>query len=364
MRQHILATVLLFFSFALLASQVHALDSTIISQMGKAATALVINRPEGDSGTAFCIDPHGYFITNAHVVGDKAAVALVLNPGEPQQKEYQATVVKHVLNDAIESGVNQDFALLKISPETPLTALELGNSDALLETANVIAFGYPFGQDMTTDPTLKYPNISINTGKITSLRKANGKLVIIQLDANLNPGNSGGPVIDSNGKVVGVVWAGVPDAAMNFAIPVGMLKPFLDAPMVDCPQRALSLKQALRPVDLTAAVTNLVTPDTRYTVEAVFEAQSPTPRTIQATQSPDGLYHISVIPIVAASADTSSLKVTLQSAKGPLEITIPDQTVTLGTTPIHLSVIHEIDMGTPASVTLITGDTLTGALAG
>ena len=80
------------------------------------------------------------------------------------------------------------------------------------------AFGYPFGRLLASDN--RYPAVSVNTGTVTALRRKGGKLSAIQLDASVNPGNSGGPVVDKNGNLIGIVKSGMPGARLNFAIPV------------------------------------------------------------------------------------------------------------------------------------------------
>ena len=72
-----------------------------------------------------------------------------------------------------------------------------------------------------------YPSVSVNTGTITALRKKGGKLSAIQLDASVNPGNSGGPVVDKTGKPIGIVVSGMLLARLNFAIPVSRAREFL-----------------------------------------------------------------------------------------------------------------------------------------
>ena len=79
---------------------------------------------------------------------------------------------------------------------------------ACSRTASVTAFGYPLGT-MVPHETGKYPSVSVNGGRITALTKGEDGLSLIQLDAALNPGNSGGPVLDHEGKVIGVVAAGI-----------------------------------------------------------------------------------------------------------------------------------------------------------
>ena len=69
------------------------------------------------------------------------------------------------------------------------------------------AFGYPFGRMLAADKG--YPAVSVNTGTITALRRKEGKLSTIQLDASVNPGNSGGPVVDKKGNLIGIVVSGI-----------------------------------------------------------------------------------------------------------------------------------------------------------
>src|SRR5262249_46356889 len=90
------------------------------------------------------------------------------------------------------------------------------------------AFGYPFGRMLASDN--RYPSVSVNTGAITALRRKAGKLSAIQLDASVNPGNSGGPVVDRKGNLIGIVESGIMGARLNFAIPVSVVREFLSSP--------------------------------------------------------------------------------------------------------------------------------------
>ena len=83
----------------------------------------------------------------------------------------------------------------------------LGTDDELVETMPLAAFGYPFGRMLAADN--RYPTVSVNTGTITALRRKGGKLSAIQLDASVNPGNSGGPVVDKKGNLIGIVVSGM-----------------------------------------------------------------------------------------------------------------------------------------------------------
>jgi serine protease Do len=121
---------------------------------------------------------------------------------------------------ALRADDKLDLALLKVDSDAGFTALELGKADSLVETAPVVTFGFPFGR-RTTVGKETYPDMTVLPSKITSLRKDSGRLEGIQFDGQLNPGNSGGPLVDKAGRVIGVAVATVRGAAMNLAIPVG-----------------------------------------------------------------------------------------------------------------------------------------------
>ncbi len=209
----------------LFSSTVIAQDRAVI-EAGKAAVAL-IEAGEKKVASAFCIDPLGVFVTNSHVVeelGLGASVKLVMQSSEADEWSLTAEVV--LIN------TDADLAVLKayrVPSDKKLTALPLAQNPNLYETMNLIAFGFPFGKQLTVKKDAN-PSISVNVGKLTAIRKENGKVELIQLDATLNPGNSGGPVVDESGKVVGIVSFGVLASGVNFAIPAEKLWPMLESP--------------------------------------------------------------------------------------------------------------------------------------
>ena len=202
-----------------------AQDLAVI-QKGKAAVALIEAGPN-KVASAFCIDPLGIFVTNHHVVEDLgigASVKLIMQSSESEEWVLTAEVVS--LNKT------NDLAILKaysIPNDKKLTALELARTPNLYETMDLVAFGFPFGKQLTVKKGSN-PSISVNVGKLTAIRKENGLVELIQLDASLNPGNSGGPVVDQTGKVVGIVSFGMLASGVNFAIPVEKLWPMLKTP--------------------------------------------------------------------------------------------------------------------------------------
>lgn len=109
-----------------------------IVERGRKATVYI--EIDDGSGSAFCIAPNGYFITNAHVVAGSSKVRVVLNSGDAAARVLLARVVR--------TNTDLGLALIKIEAEG-LTALPLGATKDLYETLPVTTFGFPFGSDLT-----------------------------------------------------------------------------------------------------------------------------------------------------------------------------------------------------------------------
>lgn len=210
---------------ALVLSPLAAQDRREIVLKTKAVTALVDVGAIG-SATAFCIDEQGLFLTNYHVVGQTGLgnnVKLIINPSLETERTIQARFIKY--------DVENDLALLQAKPGRKWNALTLGDATKLVETDPVTAFGYPFGRMLSQKPG-GYPSISINLGRVSALRRNEGKLKLLQIDAAVNPGNSGGPVLNDAGEVVGVVVSGISESGVNFCIPSNIIREFLSTPAV------------------------------------------------------------------------------------------------------------------------------------
>lgn len=170
-------------------------------------------RQEIASGSGFVITHDGYIVTNKHVISEKNADYVVfLNDGSQHKAKIVAV-------DPLE-----DFGLLKIEKQD-LTPLVLGNSDSLQIGQSVIAIGNALGEFKNT----------ISVGVISGLNRsivASGNNLkseklnnLIQTDAAINRGNSGGPLLNLNGEVVGINTATVMSAQnIGFAIPINKIK--------------------------------------------------------------------------------------------------------------------------------------------
>jgi serine protease Do len=166
--------------------------------------------PERSQGSGFIIDAGGIIMTNAHVVerAKKIVVRLV------DKREFEATVVGRDLPT--------DIALLKIAAQEPLPALSLGDSDTLQVGEWIMAVGNPFGLDS-----------SVSSGIVSAKGRHLGEAYdrLIQTDASLNPGSSGGPLVNLNGQVVGIskaiVSQGGGSIGISFATPINLVKEIL-----------------------------------------------------------------------------------------------------------------------------------------
>ncbi|MCY4429754.1 MAG: Do family serine endopeptidase [Rhodospirillales bacterium] len=135
-------------------------------------------------GSGFLIEADGYIVTNHHVIEDAAEIAVTLHDG----KTYTAEVKG--------SDPKTDLALLKIEPDEPLPVLEWGDSDTARMGNWVFAIGNPFGLSSTlTVGVISALARDIRSGPFDSY---------IQTDAAINRGNSGGPLFNLDGKVIGV----------------------------------------------------------------------------------------------------------------------------------------------------------------
>jgi len=168
--------------------------------------------PVEGAGSGFVIDSKGYILTNFHVVQGAQSIEVVLG----DQSRYAAKFV----------GADQrnDVALLKVEPKgKPLLALPLGDSAALQVGQKVLAIGNPFGfQSTLTTGVVSALGRTVQTSQTTFIDQA------IQTDAAINRGNSGGPLINSHGEVIGINSAiytpSGTTAGIGFAIPINTAK--------------------------------------------------------------------------------------------------------------------------------------------
>ncbi len=333
--------------FAIAGGPARAEDQAMIVRRAKAATVLVDLRSEG-SGTAFCIDQGGVFVTNAHViknVGKGGKVTLIYQPGEAAQKVVEATILR--------TDGKKDLALLLAdwSEGGQPGVLELGNIEGIFETAPVIAFGYPFGRLLAPrGAPNSYPNVSVSPGHVTSLRKVNGELEQIQLDASLNPGNSGGPVISDDGKIVGIVRGGIAGTGVNVAIPVDKLKSIFETPVVVFQPPPVPFTKRFEAADFSFRVLSNIKSKVPMSVEFNYQVADQAARLITPTKVGDA-YHVRLTPAVPAKGN-EHVRITVEGADGSLSGLMNDVTFRCGNRQLKLSQVRHIQFGTNPSVLL------------
>lgn len=148
------------------------------------------------------------------------AVSVVFNSGEPNEQVVKAEVLCQL--------EDPDMAVLKVSSVkgTP-HPIEFRHTIQPSETMPVYILGFPFGESLAANKA--NPNITIGRGAVSSIRRdKSGKVAKIQIDGALNPGNSGGPVVDARGNLIGIAVQTIQGSNIGLTIPAGELVAMLE----------------------------------------------------------------------------------------------------------------------------------------
>ncbi|MBG0796633.1 Do family serine endopeptidase [Methylocystis sp. L43] len=169
-------------------------------------------RRSSSLGSGFVIDPSGIVITNNHVIADANEVTVILNDGQKLKAEVLGKDQK------------VDVAVLKVKPEKPLKAVKFGDSDKAKVGDWVLAVGNPFGLGgSVTAGIVSARNRNIDSGPYDNY---------IQTDASINKGNSGGPLFNMDGEVIGINTAILSPSGgsvgIGFATPANTVEPVIE----------------------------------------------------------------------------------------------------------------------------------------
>jgi V8-like Glu-specific endopeptidase len=192
------------------------LDAEVLKKVKQATVYLRVTLPDKNvvQGSGFFGVEPGLVLTNAHVLGmlrpesqPPTRVEVVLNSGEKNEQMMLGKVL----------GVDQDtdLAVIRVGGKGLPEPLKLGTAKNLKETDTVFIFGYPFGKELGK-------NVTVSKSSVSSLRKEleGTYLKQIQVNGGMHPGNSGGPLTDEKGQVVGIAVSGIRTTTINFAVPV------------------------------------------------------------------------------------------------------------------------------------------------
>lgn len=166
------------------------------------------------TGSGIIISEDGYVVTNNHVIDGASSVKITLNTGS----EYEAKIIG--------SDSKTDLAVLKFSPNETLTVAELGDSSQIQVGEKAIAIGNPLGMEFFG---------SVTQGIISAVNRSitvdNRTMSVIQTDAAINEGNSGGALVNAYGQVIGINSVKIASSSvegMGFAIPISEAKPVIE----------------------------------------------------------------------------------------------------------------------------------------
>jgi S1-C subfamily serine protease len=196
------------------------------------------------TGSGFIFTPYGHVLTNHHVVsgesrterrGDREVrtrlvverIEVLLPAADPDGPPLSLPATVEV------SDPDLDLAVLSVT-DASIPYLALGDSDAAEPGEDVMVYGFPFGRQVEVgrdDLSGVLPAVSVSRGTVAAVRAdASGAPVFLQTSANVNPGNSGGPMVDAEGFVLGVVRLKLKGGdGIGFAVPVNAVKDFLES---------------------------------------------------------------------------------------------------------------------------------------
>jgi S1-C subfamily serine protease len=226
------------------------LPPDLVQKVKRATVYLRVILADGkiSQGTGFFGVLPNLILTNAHVIGMQGAdfrrpqqIEVVLSSGAGDERKLTAQVVG--------ADASADLAVLRAeAPDLP-PPLPVRSARNLHETQQVYIFGFPFGAELGRE-------ITVSQSSVSSLRWEKGTLAKVQVNGGMQPGNSGGPVVDSYGNVVGVAVSILRFTQINFAVPGDQVYAFLCGRIT-----GLSLGQPFRKKGQVSAAVALQTVD-------------------------------------------------------------------------------------------------------
>ncbi len=297
-----------------------ALPAAVLADI-KAATVFVKVEagPLRMSGSGFLMlvkDDLALIVTNEHVVTP---------PALPAQRGAPARVRRPVIEVVFNSGRRnetvlaaevvvadpyRDLAVLRVRNAKDLPRpIDLSAKAELIETLPVYMFGFPFGEALST--SRGHPAMTVGRGSISSIREDDrGEQKVVQIDGDLNPGNSGGPVVDAKGRLVGVAVAKVRGTNIGLAIPPAELTKLLNGRVSGVSLSTVKIADGVAEVRVEVKLIDPLNKVAKAAVRVVSGDRPPPPVMADA----DGRWP----PM--PGGETVSLKIDGQTATGTLKV--------------------------------------------
>ena len=223
--------IILLLTFICIAIPVMALEPeeelniSLYEHINPAIVSIDAQIPEGfSSGTGCVIKSNGLILTGSHVIDGAKNIEVKIFNGQV----YKAEVVAQM-------GKAKDLAILKINPKNELQTIALGDSESVKVGQKVLAIGNPFGFSGT-----------LTQGIVSRIDYAKGR---IQTDASINPGCSGGPLLNSSGEVIGISQSiynpdnNISNIGIGFAIPINDAKKFVETTLAQDEKSSMPKKK-------------------------------------------------------------------------------------------------------------------------
>ena len=206
----------------------------------KAATVFlkIEDGSDSGSGTGFIIKTEGqtaYLVTNNHVID--------LSEGQPRRAAAATTVTaifgsgtkdeRSARAEVLAADMRRDLAVLRVQGVRDLPApIDHDHEPELIETMSVFVLGFPLGELLATGK--RNPAITVGKASVSSIRlNDRGDVATVQIAGDITPGNSGGPVVDAQGRLVGIAVATIRGRNIGFAIPATALTRLLNGRLLD-----------------------------------------------------------------------------------------------------------------------------------
>lgn len=271
----ILILLILFFELSLFSAE-NRLGSATIASIKQSLVYIKIPRHGTGSGFLFkTVGSIGYVVTNCHVVKEaihnpRISIFAILASGLPNERSFIAKVKSYDLN--------KDLAILCIEGENLPTPFVFSTAEPE-ETMPVYIAGFPFGKDLSINGQ-NNPAPTITFSQISSLRmNAGGKIERLQTNGGMNPGNSGGPILDNEGMVLGVSVAKISGSEICFGIPSRDLKDIIAGQLTygeaffENNAKIIITAEAADPFENLSNITAIVMPLSEKSSEILFDQE-------------------------------------------------------------------------------------------